>query len=403
MTCPPSIGRPLRKCPQCEGHQQVSSEQKQSFQQWYHISVGIWWRIIRAFKYHRAWISIEATNSRAIIRDHRGIKPRSIRLIINFSTRFIRNRNRDLRVSPNQMVQDRRYADLLPWIIPSHLIGYSNSARDKFLWTCQNETRDPSLESSPCVDRGHTILHRIRAQALYAWICKLGSKTLCIRSWAILATTKLRIHNAWAGLAIWPTAERVRRTSVPKSMTGSIMLRPIASLGWMCRINVDPSGKTALRTKQPCNPLESSLSWWEKPHFLHPQGHGRVWDPQAWRAHGDFEFWFNRYLPCFPSATPNARISWSSRANSCSSESDHRQMSGITCWTWQTSGKGGHACNLTGPTSGEVKTHHARCRRHGQIESNRSSVWLQWNLVFWTNLEISACTKLSWAAGANAF
>ena len=154
-----------------------------------------------------------------------------------------------------------------------------------------------------------------------------------------------KIHPACNGHAIWPTAERVRRTSVPKSITGSKVFKPITSFGCKCLITDDPSGNCALRVRHPWSPLLAKRSC-ENPDFLHPHGHALVWDPQACKAHGAFPFPLSMYLMCFSSLTPKASSSISSSASWCSSLEAHSLISGITCCTSCMFCKIGHAFQL---------------------------------------------------------
>ena len=207
-----------------------------------------------------------------------------------------------------------------------------------------------------------------------------------------------KIHNAWAGQASCPAAERVRRTSVPKSITGSKVFRPITSLGCRWRITVEPSRKVALRIKHPWSPLLSKRSW-VNPNFRQPQGHARVWDPQACKAHGALDFSLRRYRKWRSSLIPKACISIKSKARFISSSCAQRRTRGMTCWTSWTSWNIGHCFKSMGPKSGEDNTHHDRCRRQGQMWSNLSSTWRQWKPVHFTKCSSSPFTKLSLAAG----
>ena len=288
---------------------------------------------------------------------------------------------------------------IVPSILPSHFGGKRSSARDSCLNSSQKAIISSSFGSKITSSSvGHTRRHRINSQDLYACNWAPGLKVgMCFMA-SMRSRMELRIHNACAGHASCPAADKVSRTSVPKSITGSNVFNPITSFGCRWRITLDPSGKMALRTKQPWRPLLSNRAW-VKPNCRQPQGQALFWDPHACKAHGVFVFPLRRYFACNSSLTPNACISAMSRARLSSSSWAQSRTRGITCWTCCTFWNIGHWFNSIGPKSGAEMIHHARCRRHGHMWSSLSSTWRQWKPVHLTKWFNSPFTKASWAAG----
>ena len=117
--------------------------------------------------------------------------------------------------------------------------------------------------------------------------------TICKDCW-----TCNMIQKDCSRLANWPTAPEARRMWTFIFRPGSGPHNNAASLGWRCRYDLPTSGIASLSgtaARTPYNPRLANLDG-ANPVALHPQGHGVVCDPHAWRAQGITPFMLMQFL-----------------------------------------------------------------------------------------------------------